>query len=86
MNYLPNISPQDLTLIESLHQQGVFITSLEELQIPSTSLTIASAEKLLPELQASSSDENVISVPLFKLMNFPEVFLWGLEERLLNII
>lgn len=86
VKYLPKISPKDLTLIESLHQQGVFITSLEELQIPSTSLAIASAKKLLPELQVSSSDENVISVPLFKLIKFPEIFCWGLEERLLNII
>ncbi len=87
VNSLPNIPPKDLTLLDSLHQEGTCVTSLEALEIPSTPTLQASSEKLLTELIACSSNEkDVISLPLFKLMKFPEVFLWGLEERLLNII
>lgn len=85
--YLPKIDLEDLNKVKYLHEEGVFITSLEELAIPSTSLVNASAKKLLPELLGCSDDRNyVISLPLFKLMKYPEIFLWGLEERLLNII
>ena len=91
VKYLPKIDLEDLKKVESLHEEGVFITSLEKLAIPSTSLVNASAKKLLPELLAVSNYESddgnyVISLPLFKLMKYPEIFLWGLEERLLNII
>lgn len=88
---LPKIDLEDLKKVEFLHEEGVFITSLEELEIPSTFLVNASAKKLLPELLAFYNDESdnenyVISLPLFKLMKYPEIFLWGLEEKLLNII
>jgi hypothetical protein len=87
VNYLPEISPEDSIKVESLRQEGAFVTSLQTLEILSTSLMIASAEKLLPELLAFSRNENhVISLPLFKLMKYPEIFMWGLQERLLNII
>ncbi len=87
VNYLPEISPKDSSLVDFLRHEGAFVTSLQALEIPSTSLILASAEKLLPELLEFSSNENhVISLPLFKLMKYPEIFLWGLEERLLNII
>lgn len=86
-NYLPEISPVDSILVDSLRQEGAFVTSLQALETPSTSLLIASAEKLLPELLTfSSNGQHSISLPLPKLMKHPEIFLWGLEERLLNIV
>lgn len=84
---LPEISPVDSILVDSLRQEGVFVTSLQALETSSTSLLIASAEKLLPELTTSSSNrQHSISLPFPKLMKHPEFFLWGLEERLLNIV
>ncbi len=90
-NSLPEVSSEDSTFIESLRQEGAFITSLQELEIPTTSQLIVGAEKLLPELLAFKSDKysnvnDVISLPLFKLIKYPDIFIWGLEERLLNII
>lgn len=87
VNSLPGISPLDSTWVDSLRQEGAFVTSLQALKIPSTSLLIAGAEKLLPELRAVSRNrENAIRLPLSRLMNYPEIFLWALDERLLNII
>jgi hypothetical protein len=86
-NYLPTISPIDYTLVNSLRHSGAYVTCLQALAIPSTSLLIAGAEKLLPELRAFSSQrKSAISIPLRELMNYPELFLWGLEERLLNLV
>ena len=74
-------------MVDSLRHEGAFVTSLKVLETPSTSLVITSAEKLLPELLAfSSNGQHSISLPFPKLMNHPEIFLWGLEERLLNIV
>ena len=87
VNYLPEISPVDSILVDSLRQEGAVVTSLQALKIPSTSLLLASSKKLLPELLSlSTNGKHVISLPLSKLMEYPEIFLWGLEERLLNII
>lgn len=85
--YLPSISPVDFTLLESLEQEGVFITSLEKLSIPSTSLLVEAVEKLMSELRAMPSQENhVIVLPDAKIADYPEIITWGLEERLLDII
>jgi hypothetical protein len=87
VKYLPKISLEDSKVVEYLRQEGASVTSLQALEIPSTSLVIASAEKLLPELLAfPSNGKHVISLPLSKLMKYPEIFIWGLQERLLNII
>lgn len=87
VNYLPVISPLAYTLVDSLGQEGAFVTSLQALSIPSTSLLIAGAEKLLLELSSfPSNSKRAISMPLTKLMKYPEVFLWGLEEQLLDMI
>jgi hypothetical protein len=87
VNYLPEISPVDSTLVGSLRQEGAVVTSLQALEISSTSLLLTSIEKLLPELLVfSSNGKHSISFPLSKLMEYPEIVLWGLEERLLNIV
>ncbi|MDM9383478.1 hypothetical protein QUB80_22575 [Chlorogloeopsis sp. ULAP01] len=87
VNYLPKIYPEDFTLIDSLRQEGVFVTYLQTLEISSTSLLIVSAKKLLPELLLlPSNGKYSISLSSCILMNYPEIFLWGLEERLINIV
>lgn len=84
---LPKISPVESTLVDCIRQEGVFVTSLQTLATPSTSLLLAETEKLLPELRAVPSDkEHAIHLLLSKLVSYPEFFLWGLEERLLNIV
>ncbi|MFQ4145806.1 hypothetical protein [Chlorogloeopsis sp. ULAP02] len=84
---LPKIYPEDRVLIESLHHKGVFVTSLQNLGISSTSLLMANAKKLLPEFQAfSTKNQCSITLPTSICMQYPEIFLWGLEERLINIV
>jgi hypothetical protein len=86
-NYLPSIASNDFTVLNSLEQEGVFVTSLEALAIPSTDLLIQAAKKLLFQLQELPSNEaDVVVLPNLKIGDYPEIILWGVEERLLNII
>lgn len=85
--YLPATSPVDYTLVDCLKREAVSVTSLELLKLPSTPLLIDSVKRLLPNLQAISAEEkNAISLDLSQHLDYPYTILWGLEERLLNIV
>lgn len=85
---VPVISSADSMLVNSIQEEGVFVTSLENLAINSNSLMIDNANKLVSELKAIPSNGNS-SIGWFMsedMMKEREIFLWGLEERLLDII
>jgi hypothetical protein len=86
---LPIISANDTNLIEKIKQEGLVITTLEELAISSTQYLIQIVEKLKsgqPSKSFQHSNQITIHASSEKLMEYPELFLWGLEERLLNIV
>ncbi|NJM73569.1 MAG: 2OG-Fe(II) oxygenase [Scytonema sp. RU_4_4] len=88
MSHLPVLSSTDWTIVETLNTEGVVITSLEELSIPSTPEMLQAAKNLMPKIpRVLSSDENgfAIHATSQQIMESPEIFLWGLEQRLLNI-
>ena len=85
---LPVLSPTELTLVDAFKREGIFVTSLEALAIPSTPLLINAAKKLLPKIPKTLSknkNEYVVHATSAQIMEYPELFLWGVEERLLNI-
>lgn len=87
--HLPIISTNDLDLVEKIKQEGVVITSLENLGIASSPNLLQAAKKLMPEIAQSTSIDNnqfVIHASSEQIMKYPEIFLWGLEQRLLNIV
>lgn len=87
--YLPNISASDFQLVQEIKSQGVAITSLEKLGFLSTSPFIQSAHNLLPEIKSSLHVQKhgfVVHANAEQMLEYPEIFLWGLEKRLLNII
>ncbi len=76
-------------MVNILKQEGIVITSLEALEIPSTPLILAATEKILPGLKNTlpfHKNQYVIHATSAQIMEYPELFLWGAEERLLNII
>jgi hypothetical protein len=86
---LPVLPANDVNLLDTLKREGVVITSLEALGIPSTPKMLEAAKKLMPEIPKSvSGDKNefVVHASSQQMVENPEVFLWGLEERLLNIV
>jgi hypothetical protein len=87
--YLPSLSNHDLNIVKTIKTQGIAITSLEELCTPSNHQLIEAAQKILPELKSHPAvDKNgfVVHANTQQMIAYPEIFLWGLEQRLLNII
>jgi hypothetical protein len=87
--YLVEISQNDLEIVSKIKQEGVFITSLSELKIASSDQFITAAQKLIPQITPSiSKDPNsyVVHASSQQIMANKIIFLWGLEQRLLNIV
>ena len=85
---LPILYSDDSTCIKALEQEGVFITSLDALEIPSTPQLLLAANNLLPQLSVTSPSnkkEYFVQATRKQILNYPNIFLWGLEERLINI-
>ncbi|MBW4568600.1 MAG: 2OG-Fe(II) oxygenase [Tolypothrix carrinoi HA7290-LM1] len=86
---LPVLSTSDRTLVETIKRDGVVITSLSALGIPSNPRFFQVAKKLMSEIPKSISgqkNEFVVHATSQQMMEHPEIFLWGLEQRLLNIV
>lgn len=85
---LPVLSLSDSKLVSTLKQEGIVITSLEELSITSTPSLLTAAHKILPTLRKnlpSHKQEFAIHASNAQIMEYPEIFFWGLENRLLDI-
>jgi hypothetical protein len=87
--YLPVLSTSDLNIVKAIKTQGIAITSLEELGIPSNPKMLASAQKISPNIKSTIAVQKsgfVVHANAQQMIDYPEIFLWGLEQRLLNII
>ncbi|MBD2309623.1 2OG-Fe(II) oxygenase [Chroococcidiopsis sp. FACHB-1243] len=85
---LPVLTPNDSQIVKTLKQEGIVITSLEELNISSTPSVLASVKKILPTLRnvlPSNKQEFALHASNAQIIEHPELFLWGLEDRLLDI-
>ncbi|MBV6621764.1 MAG: 2OG-Fe(II) oxygenase [Rivularia sp. (in: Bacteria)] len=86
---LPSISDYEQSLINKIKSEGVAMTSLEALSIPSTKLMFQAAKTLMPKIPSSLSQnkkEYVVHASPEQILEHKEIFLWGLEQRLINII
>ena len=89
LHNLPIISPEDINLVDLVKKEGVVITTLDKLGIISTPDLLESAQILMPQISQnvlSRSHEIVIHASPQQIMEYPKIFLWGVEQRLLNII
>lgn len=86
---LPPLSAAEMAIVDTIEREGVFVTSLERLAIASTPLLLNACQHILPKINtisSSSEQQYVIHATSSQLMEYPEIFYWGLEEKLLNII
>lgn len=86
--HLPNISDHDLAIVKKVEEDGVFITSLTDLGMPSSPEFFQSAQNLIPKIPTSLASEHnqfVVHATSEQLMEYPIIFKWGLEQRLINI-
>ena len=71
-------------LLAALDCEGVFVTSLDKLDIFSTSRFLNACHNILPKIQTispSCSQDYVIHATASQLIQYPEIFYWGLEEK-----
>jgi hypothetical protein len=86
---LPDLPPQDSEIVATLKREGIVITSLQQLNLPLTPELLNGTQAILPELAESSvpsSNSYYILANSSQIMRNPEVFLWGLNERLISIV
>ncbi|MBW4617984.1 MAG: hypothetical protein KME17_01190 [Cyanosarcina radialis HA8281-LM2] len=87
-NQLPILSENDFSVVETLRREGICFTSLEALGLASTEKVMKAVAKILPNLKpASPSQKNqfIVHADPAEIIKYPALFLWGLEERLLDI-
>ena len=84
---LPKLSVEDQVILETLEKDGTFSIPIEDLQLESTESFLETSSHLVECLKnLPSKDKVLIDLDPDKLKDCPEIFLWGIEERLLNII
>ncbi|AFZ11164.1 hypothetical protein Cri9333_0164 [Crinalium epipsammum PCC 9333] len=88
-SHLPKISAADSAIVNALKEEKICVASLADMAIPSTSEVLQASQQLLPKLIATpvkNPSESVIHATSDEMIKYPSIFLWGLEDRLLNII
>ena len=84
---LPTISDEDSQIVATLQQEGVYITSLPELKLPYTKRLVKELTVLHPHLYTLSHLNNWrIGIASSRKFLHQEILLWGLGERLLDIV
>jgi hypothetical protein len=83
---LPPIDPRDLPTLEQMRRTGVQVVSVDSLDLPESPAMFAAAETLAAELRAVKvNGDNAPRIPYARLMELPEIYAWGLSERLLSV-
>jgi len=90
-NHLPKLDAKELAIVEQLEQHGVCLTSLEALAIPKSDQLLEAAQPITTELAQQSrspshAHKHTLMATADQLMAHPEIFFWGLSERLLKIV
>ncbi|MFM7365996.1 MAG: phytanoyl-CoA dioxygenase [Cuspidothrix sp.] len=86
-NYLPTLEGKDKMIAESLKKDGICITNLSDLGLPSTSVLLNSAHSFLPKMGKANYDPSGQNHPeIFNVTHLNEFLNWGNESRLLNIL
>jgi hypothetical protein len=79
---LPTVIKHDQTIINGLKTSGVFVTSLEAMSIPDAVGLLQNADAL--ERQSLPFEHSFQAGP-DAIMSYPQIFQWGLQDRLLDI-
>ena len=84
---LPVLSPADRLIVDRLQQEGVYVTSLEQLGFASTPQLLEACSQVLA-CTNPEGDRGVAKSPLhiYTLSELADFSLWGNEQRLLDIV
>lgn len=87
---LPRLDGIDLAIVEGLERDGVFVTSLDALGLSGSAEMLRAGQKVAGDCTQSarrdaSAGRAFICAPASATIDNPEIFHWGLNERLLDI-
>lgn len=88
---LPKLSSLDAEIVAGLEKNGVYITSLEKLDLPGTDALWASATEIanaysLRARKGEFGGEYTVQVGAEDMMRHPHIVRWPLDDRILNIV
>jgi hypothetical protein len=85
--HLPVLDPVDAALVSTMESDGVSVTSLQALDLPGSAGLRASLETLVSQLAARDPGvESALRPTPGELLADIEVWRWGLNQRLLDIV
>lgn len=85
-NRLPALSEQDQAIVDSMRAEGIFATHLSELNLPLTAEAVQTAKALLANPDTFQQNQNKKGIPAEVLNQQPDLLLWAMDERLLDIV
>jgi hypothetical protein len=86
---LPSLDPEQIDLLSLLNSDGGTVTSLNKLGIPRTEEMLVSARKMAETLKGDKKEgfkSYIMEPSAEKIFAEPDLLLWGLEEKLLNLV
>ena len=84
---LPQLSSTEDFIVNDLEIKGIHQSDSATLAIPGTEAMVVKAKLLLEQYQSShAASHSRLTVPQEMASQDPDVFMWGLNENLLNIV
>ncbi|MER3491259.1 MAG: phytanoyl-CoA dioxygenase [Mastigocladus sp. ERB_26_2] len=84
---LPAIAQSDRAIVDALKRDGVYVTTLAELGLDSTTNLLNAARDQLSKMAAAQNSQLTQRLPqIYTVTDLPEFFNWGSEQKLLNIV
>ncbi|MEH1856069.1 MAG: phytanoyl-CoA dioxygenase [Nostoc sp.] len=84
---LPALEGRDRKILNALKKDGVYITTLADLGLNSSSELLKASYHQLSQMDNPNNDHLDEKLPqIYTVTGLPEFYAWGMEKRLLNII
>jgi hypothetical protein len=87
---LPKLGELETSIVEAVKRDGIFITSIDQLALPGTEEIFQAGAMLAQAFEEkaralAAEGETFIIVPPEEIVRHPDIFHWGLQDRLLDI-
>ena len=84
---LPELNPEDRVILEALQKTGTISIPIEDLQLKSTEPFLKKTTNLVEHLKhIPRGNKSIIDLEPHQYEDSSEIFFWGLEQRLLDVI
>ena len=88
--FLPKIDNCDRHIVSCLQQTGTYTMLIEKLELATTKAMLEKASELSKILQKTAIRNDLygfsVSLNEHQTIDYPDIFLWGLETKLLDIV